>query len=86
MLSLRVAWVRREVVRIPETTITRAEGILSEHLGTYGPEGSTGGGLKLIGGDQWWRIRGKELEGEWIEVGAGYCCFFGSAFVDTKTD
>ena len=56
------------MVRIPETTITRAEDILSKHLGTYGPDGAEGGGLKLIGGDQWWRIRGRELEGEWIEV------------------
>jgi hypothetical protein len=56
------------VVRIPESTITRAEDILSKHLASYGPNGAEGGGLKLIGGDQWWRIRGRELEGEWIEV------------------
>jgi hypothetical protein len=65
---LTLAWVRRELVRVPETTIHRAEGILSEHLASYGPDGANGGGLKMIGGDQWWRIRGRELEGEWIEV------------------
>jgi hypothetical protein len=64
----RVAWVKRDVVRIPQNTITRAENILSKHLSTYGPDGKNGGGLKIIGGDQWWRIRGRELEGEWIEV------------------
>jgi hypothetical protein len=56
------------VVRVPQATIGRAEDILSKHLSTYGPDGENGGGLKLIGGDQWWRIRGRELEGEWIEV------------------
>lgn len=48
--------------------IVRAEDVLSKHLSTYGPNGENGGGLELIGGDQWWRIRGRELEGEWIEV------------------
>ena len=55
-------------MRIPDPTLRRAEDLLSEHLASYGPEGQSGGGLKLIGGDQWWRIRGRELEGEWIEV------------------
>ena len=63
-----IAWVKRDVVSIPQGTIGRAETILSKHLSTYGPDGENGGGLKLIGGDQWWRIRGRELEGEWIEV------------------
>jgi hypothetical protein len=62
------AWVKRDVVRIPDIALLRAEDLLSRHLGTYGPDGVNGGGLKLIGGDQWWRIRGRELEGEWIEV------------------
>jgi hypothetical protein len=61
-------WVNRKVVAIPTSTITRAEDILEKHLGTYGPEGKTGGGVKLVGGSKWWRVRGRELEGEWIEV------------------
>lgn len=56
------------MVRIPDPTIRRAEELLSGHLGTYGPDGQNQGGLKIIGGDQWWRVRGRELEGEWIEV------------------
>jgi hypothetical protein len=64
--------VKRDVVRIPETLINRAEEVLSKHLSTYGPNGEAGGGLGLIGGDQWWRIRGRELEGEWIEVSSGH--------------
>jgi hypothetical protein len=60
--------VNRKVVTIPTSTIARAEDILEKHLGTYGPEGKTGGGIKLVGGSKWWRVRGRELEGEWIEV------------------
>jgi hypothetical protein len=55
-------------VIIPQDTISRAEVILAKHLSTYGPNGSTGGGLELVGGSKWWRYRGKPLEGEWIEV------------------
>ncbi|KAK1923735.1 hypothetical protein DB88DRAFT_511274 [Papiliotrema laurentii] len=65
-------WVKRDVVTIPEGTISRAEDILEKHLSTYGPEGSTGGGLKLVGGSKWWRVRGRELEGEWIEMQKDY--------------
>nr|XP_019009141.1 lipase/esterase [Kwoniella pini CBS 10737]OCF47922.1 lipase/esterase [Kwoniella pini CBS 10737] len=61
-------WVRRETVVIPDINLRAAENILSKHLSTYGPDGDNGGGLKLIGGDQWWRVRGRTLEGEWIEV------------------
>lgn len=53
---------------VPQDAITRAEDILERHLASYGREGSSGGGIKLIGGRKWWTVRGKELEGEWIEV------------------
>lgn len=53
---------------MPQESITRAEDILERHLASYGREGSSGGGIKLIGGRKWWTVRGRELEGEWIEV------------------
>lgn len=56
------------MVIVPEDTISRAEGIMEEHLGTYGPSGANGGGIELVGGSKWWRVRGRQLEGEWIEV------------------
>ncbi len=62
-------WVNRKVATIPQETIGRAETILAKHLSTYGPDGANGGGLKLVGEEMWWRVRGRELEGEWIEVG-----------------
>ncbi|WWD20120.1 hypothetical protein CI109_104595 [Kwoniella shandongensis] len=65
-------WVRKEVVVIPDTNIKSAEDILIKHLSTYGPQGEQGGGLKIIGGDKWWRVRGKPLEGEWIEMQKDY--------------
>ncbi|WWC65650.1 uncharacterized protein I303_108271 [Kwoniella dejecticola CBS 10117] len=65
-------WVRRETVTIPDTNIRAAEDILARHLSTYGPEGESGGGLKLVGGGKWWRIRGRTLEGEWIEMQKDY--------------
>ena len=57
-------WVRREVVSIPEDTIASAAAILGKHLKSYGG----GKGLELVGGERWWQVRGKELQGEWIEV------------------
>lgn len=60
-------WGRKEVVRIPQNTIERAEVILSQYLATFGPDGAKGGGLSLVG-DERWIIRGRDLEGEWIEV------------------
>ncbi|WRT69493.1 uncharacterized protein IL334_006479 [Kwoniella shivajii] len=65
-------WVRREMVTIPDTNIRAAEDLLAKHLSTYGPEGEQGGGLKLIGGERWWRVRGRSLEGEWIEMQKDY--------------
>lgn len=50
---------------VPPENISKAEEILTKHLASYGPEGT---GLKLVGGENWWKIRGRELEGEWIEV------------------
>ncbi|WVQ66490.1 uncharacterized protein L199_004671 [Kwoniella botswanensis] len=65
-------WVRRETVTIPDIKLRAAEDILAKHLSTYGPEGEQGGGLKLIGGEKWWRVRGRTLEGEWIEMQKDY--------------
>ena len=59
--------MKRDTVTIPDTNIGRAEEILTEHLASYGPNGN---GIQLVGGSKWWRVRGKELEGEWIEVSA----------------
>lgn len=56
---------------VPAENIANAEDILTKHLATYGPAGAEGGGLKLIGGENWWKVRGRELEGEWIEVSHG---------------
>ncbi|ORX37902.1 Alpha/Beta hydrolase protein [Kockovaella imperatae] len=65
-------WVRRKVVTIPEATLIKAGDILAEHLSSYGTDGRSGGGLKIVGGSRWWRIRGRELEGEWIEMQKDY--------------
>lgn len=51
---------------ISEDIIIRAETILTSHLSSYGE------GIKLVGGEKWWRLRGRELEGEWIEVSLSY--------------
>jgi hypothetical protein len=47
---------------------------MEEHLGTYGPSGANGGGIDLVGGNKWWRVRGRQLEGEWIEVSTRLGC------------
>ncbi|ORY34887.1 Alpha/Beta hydrolase protein [Naematelia encephala] len=62
-------WVRRKVMTIPQDTIERAESIMETHLSTYGTDG---GGLNLIGGKRWWRVRGRELQGEWVEMQKDY--------------
>ncbi len=58
---------------IPDGIVLRAEDILATHLATYGGTGGgsepSGRGLKLVGGSRWWRLRGRRLEGEWVEVG-----------------
>ncbi|RSH93472.1 hypothetical protein EHS25_007828 [Saitozyma podzolica] len=65
-------WVRRKTVTIPQPIIERAETILAKHLSSYGPDGTNGGGLKLVGGERWWRVRGRALEGEWVEMQKDY--------------
>ncbi|KAK4685991.1 hypothetical protein P7C73_g4145, partial [Tremellales sp. Uapishka_1] len=57
-------WVRKEIVTVPEASIHKAESILTQHLASYGD----GKGIPLVGGENWWKIRGKPLEGEWIEM------------------
>lgn len=49
---------------VPEGIIIEAAGILTEHLATY----ANGDGLQVVGGKEWWRVRGRPLEGEWLEV------------------
>lgn len=66
--NLSLGWVKRDVMVIPDENIKEAEDILAKHLSTYGPQGAEGGGLQLVGGDKWWRVRRRTLEGEWIEV------------------
>jgi hypothetical protein len=56
------------VVTIPDENISRATGLLSEHLRSYGPDGANMEGIKLVGGEKWWQVRGRALEGEWVEV------------------
>ena len=41
--------------------------ILTEQLYKY----AGGKGLELVGGKKWWQVRGRPLEGEWIEVSVG---------------
>ncbi|ODN78492.1 hypothetical protein L202_04123 [Cryptococcus amylolentus CBS 6039] len=65
-------WVKRDVVLIPEENMREAEVILAKHLSTYGMAGENGGGIQLVGGDKWWRVRRKPLEGEWIEMQKDY--------------
>lgn len=61
-------YVRKEVVQIPQDgCVDRAEEILEKQLDSYGPES-----IKRVGGRKWWKIRGKELEGEWIEMKRDY--------------
>ncbi|CAK9780415.1 alpha/beta-hydrolase [Cutaneotrichosporon oleaginosum] len=62
-------WVHRQVVTIPESQINEAADILTRHLQSYGPDG---GGLNLVGGGKWWQVRGRELEGEWLEMRKDY--------------
>ncbi|KIR34533.1 lipase/esterase [Cryptococcus deuterogattii MMRL2647] len=65
-------WVKRDVMTIPDENIKEAEIILAKHLSTYGPQGAEGGGLQLVGGDKWWKVRRRTLEGEWIEMQQDY--------------
>jgi len=67
-LDVQLDWVRRDRVTVSQRSISRAEDILEKHLASYGPRGAEGGGIPLIGGSNWWKMRGRELEGEWIEV------------------
>ncbi|KAE8542380.1 hypothetical protein D1P53_001157 [Cryptococcus gattii VGV] len=65
-------WVKRDVMTIPDENIKEAEIILAKHLSAYGPQGAEGGGLQLVGGDKWWKVRRRTLEGEWIEMQQDY--------------
>lgn len=61
-------YVRKQLVNIPqEACIDRAEELLEKQLDSYGPES-----FKRIGGRRWWKVRGRELEGEWIEMKRDY--------------
>ena len=57
-------WVRRRVVQIPyDECIDKAEQLLEKQLRSYGDFG-----VKAVGGMKWWKLRGRGLEGEWLEV------------------
>lgn len=57
-------WVKKEIVTLPYIgCIDRAEAYLERQLESYGPTS-----VDRVGGLNWWKVRGRELEGEWIEV------------------
>ena len=61
-------WVRKQTVTIPfQGCIDKAELLLEQQLQSYGPLSA-----QRIGGMQWWKVRGRELEGEWIEMKKDY--------------
>lgn len=61
-------YVRKATVHIPyEGCINKAEQILEKQLDSYGAES-----VKRIGGRNWWKVRGRDLEGEWIEMKRDY--------------
>lgn len=55
-------WISKEDVVIPQSSIEQAAEILTAYL-ERDP-----GGIDKIGGKNWWKYRGKELTGEWIEM------------------
>ncbi|WVN86963.1 uncharacterized protein L203_102138 [Cryptococcus depauperatus CBS 7841] len=65
-------WAKRDQVVVPESNIRDAEEILAKHLVQYGPDGKEGGGLKLVGGEKWWKVRRRPLAGEWVEMQKDY--------------
>lgn len=61
-------WVRKQIVTVPfQGCIDRAETLLEQQLQSYGSIST-----QRIGGMQWWKVRGRELEGEWIEMKKDY--------------
>lgn len=59
-------WVKVDEVTIPSEQINRAADTLVEQLGQTG--------LSAVGGKKWWqwRISGRDLKAEWIEMRAHY--------------
>ena len=62
------SWVKRTVVTVPQDgCIDKAEELLQRQLESYGPVS-----MERIGGKHWWKVRGRELQGEWIEMKKDY--------------
>jgi len=55
-------WVLKSVVTVPDYNIDRAAELLLKAL-EMDPKT-----MELVGGTKWWRMRGRDLTGEWIEV------------------
>ncbi|GAA6058771.1 hypothetical protein JCM10212_001887 [Sporobolomyces blumeae] len=55
-------WVLRQVVTVPDENIDRAAELLLKALEM---DERT---MELVGGTKWWRMRGRDLTGEWIEM------------------
>ncbi|CED84591.1 Arylacetamide deacetylase [Phaffia rhodozyma] len=61
-------WIHLSPAIVPQSSIDHSTEILQSHFKqVYGESG-----LKEIGGEKWWQIRGKSLEGEWIEMKKDY--------------
>lgn len=61
-------WVRVSTVKVPHAgCIDKAETLLERQLKSYGQIS-----LERVGGANWWKCRGRELEGEWIEMKKDY--------------
>ncbi|GAA6040711.1 hypothetical protein JCM8097_000886 [Rhodosporidiobolus ruineniae] len=56
------SWVSKVVVTIPSSNIDEAASLLRKALAV---DPRT---VELVGGEQWWTLRGRELTGEWIEM------------------
>ncbi|BGP38265.1 hypothetical protein JCM10450v2_002207 [Rhodotorula kratochvilovae] len=55
-------WVSKTTVPVAQANITRAAHLLRQALAV---DPRT---VELVGGEQWWTLRGRELTGEWIEM------------------
>lgn len=59
-------WIHITRAAIPPSNVTLAGQLLSKHFhDVYS-------GVSDLGGENWWTLRGKDLEGEWIEMRKDY--------------
>lgn len=57
------SWIHVSHATVPTDSIDRAASILRKHFAEV-----YDGGLEELGGERWWTLRGRPLEGEWIEM------------------